>query len=157
DKLFGVLDYFYGIDTALTGGGAKVFVTQVPAFNTTEARGEELLAEVENIVATTGCGKGNLIGHSQGRLAVRYVAAMLPDLVASGTTVGPPHQGADLADYLSDHLSGSGFTEDVAAFFGNSLGTVIDLLTGQTEPQNAVGALGSLTSAGMAAFNAKFP
>src|SRR5262245_57907583 len=56
-SLFGVVDYFYGIQAALQGGGAQVFVTHVPAFNTTEARGEELLAEVEDIVARTGAGK----------------------------------------------------------------------------------------------------
>src|SRR6478609_8137358 len=29
DSLFGVLDYFYGVESSLTSGGAKVFVTHV--------------------------------------------------------------------------------------------------------------------------------
>ena len=156
-SLFGVVDYFYGIDTALASGGASVFLTHVPQFDTTEARGEELLAEVEDIVARTGAGKVNLIGHSQGGLDVRYVAAVRPDLVASVTTVAGPHQGADLADYLLAHLTPGGFDETVLALFANSLGTVIDLVSGHTDPQDAVGALSSLSSQGAAAFNAKYP
>jgi triacylglycerol lipase len=156
-SLFGVVDYFYGIDTALASGGASVFVTHVPQFDTTEARGEELLSEVEDIVARTGAGKVNLVGHSQGGLDVRYVAAVRPDLVASVTTVGSPHQGADLADYLLAHLQPGGFDETVLAFFANELGTLIDLLSGHTDPQDAVGALSSLSSKGMAAFNAQYP
>lgn len=157
DSLFGVVDYFYGIESALTSGGAKVFVTHVPAFNTTEARGEELLSEVEDIVARTGAGKVNLVGHSHGGLDVRYVAAMRPDLVASVTTVGTPHKGAALADFLRKNVSSGGFTEGVLSLFADSLGTVLGLLSGHTSAQDAVGALDSLTSQGTAAFNAKFP
>src|SRR5262249_32039588 len=40
----------------------------------------------------------------------------------------------------------------------NALGTIIDLIAGDANaPQDAVGALGSLTAAGAAAFNARFP
>ncbi|RYZ34351.1 MAG: triacylglycerol lipase, partial [Myxococcaceae bacterium] len=97
DSLFGVLDYFYGIESNLTSGGAKVYITHVPQFNTSEARGEALLAQVQNVLARSGAKKVNLIGHSHGGLDVRYVAAVRPDLVASVTTVGTPHKGADLA------------------------------------------------------------
>jgi triacylglycerol lipase len=157
NSLFGVVDYFYEIDTALSAGGANVFVTHVPAFNTNEARGEELLSEVEDIVARTGAAKVNLIGHSQGGLDVRYVAAMRPDLVASVTTVGSPHQGAQLADYLLANLKAGGFTETALALFADSLGEVIELLSGYSDPQDALGALDSLSSQGLAAYNAKFP
>jgi triacylglycerol lipase len=157
NSLFGAVDYFYQIDTALSAGGANVFVTHVPAFSTNEARGEELLTEVEDIVARTGAAKVNLIGHSQGGLDVRYVAAMRPDLVASVTTVGSPHQGATLADYLLSNLKSGGFTETVLALFADSLGDVIELISGYSDPQDALGALKSLSSAGAAAYNAKFP
>jgi triacylglycerol lipase len=156
-SLFGVVDYFYEIDTALSAGGASVFVTHVPAFSTSEARGEELLSEVEDIVARTGAAKVNLIGHSQGGLDVRYVAAVRPDLVASVTTVGTPHQGAQLADYLIAHLAPGGFTETVLALFADSLGEIIELLSGYSDPQDALGALQTLSSQGAAAYNAKFP
>jgi len=156
-QLFGVVDYFFGIPSDLQSGGAKVFVTQVSAFGSAEQRGEQLLAQIEHIVATTGSGKINLIGHSQGGLDARYVMAVRPDLIASLTTVATPHTGADLADFLRDNLTAGGFNETVVAALAGSLGTVLDLLTGTPEPQDAVGALNSLSSAGAAAFNQRFP
>lgn len=157
DSLFGVVDYFYGIDSALRSSGAKVYITQVPAFNSTEARGEALLAEIEDLAARTGAAKFNLIGHSHGGLDVRYVAAMRPDLVASVTTVGSPHKGADLADYLRAHVSSGSFTEGVLSFFADSLGVLLGLLSGYSAPQDAIAGLDALTTAGTSAYNAKFP
>ncbi len=157
DDLFGVYEYWYNIPWALSDGGAQVFVTDVSAFNSSEVRGEQLLTQVQQIIAATGKPKVNLIGHSHGGFDVRYVAAVRPDLVASVTTIGTPHKGADLATYLRNHVSGGSFTEDVLAYFANSLGTVLDLLTGHSNPQDAVAGLDSLTATGAAAFNAKYP
>ena len=39
DSLFGVLDYFYGVESSLTSSGAKVYITHVPQFSSSEARG----------------------------------------------------------------------------------------------------------------------
>jgi triacylglycerol lipase len=157
DELFGVYEYWYGIPGALRDKGATVYVTTVSQFNSTEARGEQLIDQLETITAITGKPKVNLIGHSHGGLDVRYVAAVRPDLVASATSVGSPHKGADLADFLADNIEGGSFAEDVLAYFANSLGTVLGLLTGSSNPQDAISALGSLTSAGTAAFNATYP
>jgi triacylglycerol lipase len=156
-QLFGVVDYFFGIPSDLQSGGAKVFVTQVSAFASSEARGEQLLRQIEFIAASTGAGKVNLIGHSQGGLDARYVMAVRPDLIASLTTVATPHLGADLADFLVDNLTPGGFNETVLAALANSLGTVLSLLTGTSSPQDAIGALHTLSSAGAADFNRKFP
>lgn len=157
DQLFGVVEYFYGIPSELRSKGATVYVTQVSAFNSTAARGEQLIDQIETIVAITGKPKVNLIGHSHGGLDIRYVASVRPDLVASVTSVASPHKGADLADFLRDNVQGGSFTEGVLSFFANSLGTVLGLLSGSTNPQDAILALDSLTSAGMAAFNAQHP
>ena len=157
DELFGVYEYWFGIPDALRDGGATVFVTTVSQLNSTEARGEQLIDQIEQIVAITGKPKVNLIGHSHGGLDVRYVAAVRPDLVASVTSVATPHKGAALADYLRANVSNGSFTESVLAFFANSLGTVLGLLTGHTNPQDAIAALDSLTSAGLATFNAQYP
>lgn len=78
DTLFGVVDYWYGLESALENGGAQVFVTDVSPFNTPQERGEQLLAQVQQILAVTGKAKVNLIGHSQGGFDVRYVAAVRP-------------------------------------------------------------------------------
>ncbi|MEO0604658.1 MAG: alpha/beta fold hydrolase, partial [Myxococcota bacterium] len=66
DDLFGVYDYFYAIPADLASDGATVFVTQVPAFGSTAARGEVLRDQIEDILALTGEAKVNLIGHSHG-------------------------------------------------------------------------------------------
>jgi triacylglycerol lipase len=155
--LFGVLDYFNGVESELRRGGAQVYITQVPQFNSTEERGEALLAQLEDIAARSGHSKFNLIGHSHGGLDIRYVTAVRPDLVASVTTVGSPHKGADLASYLRSHVREGGFTEDVLAFFADSLGTVLGLLSGHTDPQDSIAALESLTIESMARFNAAYP
>ncbi|AKT44183.1 lipase family alpha/beta hydrolase [Chondromyces crocatus] len=157
DSLFGVLDYFHGVESTLRSSGAQVYVTQVPAFNTTEERGEALLAQVQNIVARSGRGKVNLIGHSHGGLDIRYVASVRPDLVASVTSVGSPHRGAELATYLRGQVRPGGFTEGVLSYFANSLGTVLGLLSGHSSQQNALGALHALSADGMAQFNATYP
>jgi triacylglycerol lipase len=157
DELFGVYEYWYGIPEALSLGGANVFVTTVSQFDSTEVRGEQLLAQVQQIIAITGKSKVNLIGHSHGGLDVRYVAAVRPDLVASVTTVGSPHKGAALADYLRANVQSGSFSESVLAFFANSLGTVLSLLTGHSNPQDAIAGLDALTTAGTAAFNATYP
>jgi triacylglycerol lipase len=156
-QLFGIVDYFHGIPSDLSSGGAQVFVTQVSAVASAEQRGEQLLQQIEFIAASTGAGKVNLIGHSEGGLDARYVMGVRPDLIASLTTVATPHLGADLADFLADNVTSGGFNETVLAAFGNALGTVIDLLTGTSEPQDAIGALRSLSSSGAAVFNQRFP
>jgi triacylglycerol lipase len=156
-QLFGVVDYFFGIPSDLQSGGAKVFVTQVSAVASAEQRGEQLLQQIEFIASSTGAGKVNLIGHSEGGLDARYVMAVRPDLIASLTTVATPHTGAELADFLADNIDANGPSGAVLQAFGNALGTVIDLLTGTSSPQDALGALRSLSSTGAAAFNHKFP
>ena len=73
------------------------------------------------------------------------------------TSVGTPHKGADLADYLAANVVGGSFSESVLAYFANSLGTVLGLLSGSSNPQDAIAALGSLSSAGTAVFNSHYP
>jgi triacylglycerol lipase len=157
DELFGVYDYWYGIPSTLRDYGAKVYVTTVSQLNSSEARGEQLLQQVLQIRAATGKAKVNILGHSHGGFDIRYVCAVRPDVCASATAVGSPVKGAALADWLRARVSNGSFTEAVLAFFANSLGTVLGLLTGHTNPQDAIAALDSLTAAGAAAFNAKYP
>ena len=157
DKLLGV-DYWYGIPATLRRDGAKVYVTQVSQLNTSEARGEELLAQVEEIVAISGQRKVNLLGHSHGGPTIRYVAAVRPDLVASITSIGSPHKGSAVADFIRNVPPGSA-GEALLAGISNALASVINLLSSNpsSSPQNALGALESLNSVGAARFNAKFP
>jgi triacylglycerol lipase len=153
----GVMPYFYSIESTLTAGGAEVYITHVPQFSSSEARGEALLAQIEDIVARSGAEKVNLIAHSHGGFDSRYVAAARPDLIASITTVATPHKGAELATFLKNHLKDGSFGEDVFSLFTNSVGTLLGLLSGHTSPQDSVAAIASLSAEGTAEFNAKYP
>lgn len=153
----GPINYWYNIPQALQSGGAKVFVSQESAVNASEVRGEQLLQELRQLQAAYGYTKFNLIGHSQGGQTVRYVAAVAPDLVASVTTVGTPHQGSAAADgiqSLADATGTTGLVEQIVSAFGS----FIDWLAGTPgAPQDALGALESLNTPGAQAFNASYP
>ena len=47
----GPIDYWYGIPQDLVSGGSKVYSTQVASFQSSEIRGEQLLKQVQNILA----------------------------------------------------------------------------------------------------------
>ncbi|MGP1630434.1 MAG: lipase family alpha/beta hydrolase, partial [Giesbergeria sp.] len=156
DSLFGV-DYFYGIPDTLRSGGAKVFVAQVSAANSTEVRGEQLLAQVRNILAVTGASKVNLIGHSHGSPTARYVAGVAPQLVASVTSVGGANRGSRVADVLRGAAPPGSVNEAIARGAASALVTLINIASGGTGlPQMPTAALDSLTTAGSARFNQRF-
>ncbi len=156
DSLLGI-DYWYGIPSALRRDGAQVYITEVSQLNTSELRGEELLAQVEEIVAISGKPKVNLVGHSHGGPTVRYVAGVRPDLIASVTSVGAPHKGSDVADLIRKIPEGSS-GEAIIAGLVNAMGSFINFVSGSssTAPQDSLGSLESLNSEGAARFNAKF-
>jgi triacylglycerol lipase len=154
----GALDYFYGIPQSLRDSGARVYVAEVSAFNSSEERGEQLLKQVKNVLAITGAQKVNLIGHSHGSQTVRYVAGVAPELVASVTAVGGPNKGSKVADFVNENLREGSWLRGVAASLANALGEIIGFLSGKPDyEENAIAGLLSLTSAGASAFNAKFP
>lgn len=154
--LAGVFDYWYGVPEALRAGGAEVYLTQVAPLASSRDRGEALIAQIERIVAISGKPKVNLIGHSQGGIDIRYVAAVRPDLVASVTTVGGPHFGADLASRLVASSFQGGFSGAVVDILGNFLGTIIGWLSGNGAHADLVQSLRSLSAEGAAEFNATF-
>lgn len=155
----GPIEYWYGIPGDLRKNGAKVYVTQESAFNSSELRGEQLLAQVEDILAVSGASKVNLIGHSHGNQSVRYVAGVRPDIVASATSVSGPTKGSDVADLIQG-VSGAVGPDVTKALVKivNAVGSVVEFLSGQPDlPQDSYAGLQSLNSVGAAAFNAKFP
>jgi triacylglycerol lipase len=152
----GPVNYWYGIPSALTSGGAKVFVSQESAANSSEVRGEQLLAELRQLKAAYGYTTFNLIGHSHGGFTARYVAAVAPDLVASVTTVGTPHQGSKVADGIKRDAGNTGTTQFIASIV-DALATFISWVSGAPSlPQDSLAALQSLDTPGAQAFNAKY-
>jgi len=154
----GPVEYWYGIPSALRADGAKVYVTQVSAANSTEVRGEQLLTQVKQILAATGAAKVNLIGHSHGGPTIRYVASVRPDLIASATSVGGVNKGSAVADVLLGIAPPGSLSNTVIVSITNGLATVINFLSGGGGlNQNALAAAQSLSTAGSQKFNAAHP
>jgi triacylglycerol lipase len=160
DKYAGVLEYWYGIQEDLQSHGAAVYVANLSGFQSDDGpngRGEQLLTYVKQVLAATGATKVNLIGHSQGGLTSRYVAAVAPQLVASITTIGTPHRGSEFADFVQDLLKidPTGLSSSVLAAFVNVFG----ILTSSTHNtnQDALAALQTLTTSQTAIFNQNYP
>ena len=129
-SLLGVdlLDYWYDLDTALAScSGASVHVAQVSPSHTTEYRGEQLLAQVQAVLAQTGKQKVNIIAHSMGGLDARYVMNARPDLVASITTVGSPHKGSATFDRIASGLDPEG---DPLPWLRDAMGSALELIFG---------------------------
>lgn len=157
DSVLGVYDYWYGIGNELKAGGAKVYTASVSASNSTEVRGEQLIRDLDVLRAVTGKQKFNLIGHSHGGPTARYVASVRPDLVASVTVLGAPNTGTPVADAVGAVLPpGSPLRAPVAAFV-NAFSGFLGALSGNSDPQNALGALNSLSTAGSTTFNNRHP
>ncbi|MFI4938775.1 MAG: lipase family alpha/beta hydrolase [Burkholderiales bacterium] len=157
DSIAGI-EYFYDIPESLHSDGATVYVDTVSAANSTLVRGEQLLTQVEQIIAATGAKKVNLIGHSHGGPTARYVAAVRPDLVASVTSVGGVNKGSAVADILINVAPPGSLSQSILATVANALASFIDLLTGSPNlPQNAIAAEQSLSTAGSLAFNVTYP
>ena len=101
DSIFGI-EYFYGIADNLRRYGATVYETDVSEFQDNETRGEELLAQIEEILAVSGAQKVNIIAHSQGAPTARYVAALHPEMIASITSVHGMNRGTPIATFFEN-------------------------------------------------------
>lgn len=157
DKMAGLIDYWYRIPQTLGNGGTKVYTTQVGGLESSEARGEQLVTQVQTILAISGAQKVNLIGHSHGGHSVRYVAGTIPQSVASVTTVGTPAQGSAVADLILGVDAVSPALGTLAVTVLNSMNDLLKLLTGDKTVSDAKDSLYSLSSKGSAEFTARFP
>ena len=99
------VDYFYQILPDLARNGATVFATQVSPLETTELRGEQLLQQVDEVIALTGSPKVNLIGHSHGGPTIRYIEIVAPEKVASLTAVAGTIKGSKVADDILNNTA----------------------------------------------------
>lgn len=152
------LDYWYQILPDLARNGGNVWATRVSPFNSTEVRGEQLVQQVEEILALTGAAKVNLIGHSHGGPTTRYAAGVIPTKVASVTSVAGPNKGSDVADLILK-VEGTPLQTPVVSAV-NVLSQFITLAQGldpRSFPHDALASGKSLTIAGSAKFNTQFP
>lgn len=106
-----MVNYWHGIEEALTKAGATVITAKVPPFGTIADRAallDALLREKLKDFPTDeadGRIKVNMVGHSMGGLDARYLISKLQDSespfrVVSLTTVSTPHRGSEVADFV---------------------------------------------------------
>ena len=156
-----VYPYWFGIVKALRRGGATTIPVMVSALNSSEVRGEQLIERVREILRETGAEKVNLIGHSQGALTIRYVAAKHPELVASVTSVAGPNHGSELADFLEKNFPMKTLRGKLLNGLMRLLAGLMALLDtgyrGTRLPTDVDAAHHSLTASGVALFNRQYP
>lgn len=152
------LDYWYQILPDLARNGWNVWATRVSPFNSTEVRGEQLVQQVEEIIALTGATKVNLIGHSHGGPTSRYAAGVIPNKIASVTSVAGPNKGSGVADLI---LKAEGTVIEAplvgAVNVFSKFITLAQALDPKSFPHDSLAGGRSLSVAGMDQFNAKFP
>lgn len=158
DSIAGI-EYWYKISEKLESEGAKVYTAHINAFNGSVARGEQLIEELDNIRAVDpSIQKFNLVAHSQGGLTSRYVMSVRPDLVASVTTMGSPHQGAPISDVLNKVFPEGTVLGKAYEVIADAAGTLIDKLSGDGVGKGNTRELTKeFTTAGAASFNAAYP
>ncbi len=155
----GPVEYFYGIAPDLTANGGNVFDAQVSSLDSSYVRGEQLRSQVQQILAITGAPKVNIIGHSQGAMDSRYVAGVIPNQIASVTSVGGVNAGTPVADAVMKAAGIPVIGSTVAAASSavlNAVFKLIDVASGHEYDQNTMAALNQLTTASAATLNAQF-
>lgn len=151
----GFVTYFYELKEHLENHGeTHVFTPAVDPYNNSTVRGEQLVAHIETILAETGHGKVNIIGHSQGGLDARMVASTRPDLVASVMTVATPHQGTEIADAVVGIIPGPIAGEIVDWLVKTVAAPLYDADGNETSLMEA---MRLFSSPGIAEFNALYP
>ncbi|MDY0969837.1 esterase/lipase family protein [Siccibacter turicensis] len=150
--------YFFGVKEAMECKGADVFTVSLSALNSDEVRGGQLWDFIKDVKRKTRKDKVNLIGHSQGALDCRYVAAHYPESIASVTSVNGVNHGSEAADALRAALEPGSCAEGAVALAFEAFEKAVAFVSGHPfEPEDAVAALDALTTAGVEAFNAKYP
>ena len=149
------LDYWYKILPNLASNGATVYASQLSPLNSTDIRGEQLIAQVEEVLAITGKEKVNLMGHSQGGSTTRYAAGIIPNKIASVTTIAGDHKGTKVVDFIMQTGLGASV---VATFMDLVIGPAIKFAEGRPDlPNDTLASFNSVSTAGALAFNERFP
>ena len=97
--------YFKGIASHLKKHGFSVFHSRVSWAADVRTRAKDLTAEINRILDETGRDKVHIIAHSMGGLDARamIVYENMASKIFSLTTIGTPHHGSVLADYVLEN------------------------------------------------------
>ncbi|OTG67137.1 lipase family alpha/beta hydrolase [Acinetobacter silvestris] len=148
------LDYWYQVLPDLARHGATAYAAQVSPLESTEVRGEQLLQQVEEVIALTGQPKVNLIGHSHGGPTARYISGIRPDLVASVSSVAGVNGGSAVADLVQNTPLLTGLLAQVV---NTLVAPVINFAQQSNLPSDFKASIYSMSQAGVMVYNTKFP
>lgn len=98
------LNYWGRIPNELEKNGATIFYGKHNSAASVVDSAKELKERVEKILKETNSEKINIIAHSKGGLDSRVLATLIPDKIASITTINTPHNGCEFADYLLEKI-----------------------------------------------------
>lgn len=129
DSILGVVDYWYFITSNMRSRGADVYVVNISSAALHEERGEQLLADIAEIRALSGAQKVNLIAHSQGATAARYVAAIHPDWIASVSCAHCMNEGTQFATGFGSFLNNIGVGGQIVDSGVSMLLDLLELIT----------------------------
>ncbi len=149
DYLGGLIGYFHTIPYNLSRSGATVDVASVSFVNGSWERGVQL----KNYINSLGYSKVNIMAHSQGAPTSRVAAHLNPSRIASITSIDGVNQGSKVADVLRGVIPPGSPVEGSANAIANALGGLINLLSGNNNPQNGIAALETLTTEGTRQLN----
>ncbi|CCK74902.1 Triacylglycerol acylhydrolase [Oleispira antarctica RB-8] len=159
DTIAGI-DYWYQIPSAIESRGGTVFVPKINAFDGSVERGEQLIAQLDEIKASSRgkITKFNLMGHSQGGVTSRYVMTVRPDLVASVTSMSTPHTGSPVADLLTGVAPEGTAQGNLFAAIGDAVGNLVNLLSNNKASDSDLYAmLSEFNKVGAGDFNTRYP
>jgi triacylglycerol lipase len=145
----GLINYFHTVPYNLERDGAKVYSASVSFVNTSEARGQQLASYISGLNAS----KVNIMAHSQGAPTSRVTASLIPNKIASVTSINGVNYGSKVADVLRGVIPPGSYVEGGADAIANALGKVVNELSGSNNSQDGLGALETLTTSGTIALN----
>lgn len=150
DTVGGLINYFHNVPWNLQRSGAKVYTTSVSFVNSSEQRGQQLA----NFISGLRESKFNLMAHSQGAPTSRVAASIIPNRIASITSINGVNYGSKVADVIRGIIPPGSWVEGGANAIANAVGSIVNQLTNSNNPQEGVEALRTLTTDGTLALNA---
>lgn len=132
-EILGFVDYWWGIEDALTDEGCDVYITSVNGMDSTRAKAEDFKNQFLQILAISGASKANIIGHSHGTIYTRDAISNLglASKVASHTSLCGPHRGSAIPDAIVGIVPDS-----LEWLVGDTMDFVYAVFMGDTNPSS---------------------
>jgi len=149
----GLVKYWGGLDTYLRGQGALVLTPGSAPMNTIPVRASQIQSAVTTWMASNGCTKVHLVGHSQGAV-VRYMVSNLgfASKAASVNMVDGVNHGAPMADVVL-----AAIPSWMQPFVNTVMSLIAQLVYQNGFTNNAIAMTQSLTVPTVKSFNASTP